>query len=257
MIDIEVTFFAEEIPEWMCPTCNKSLLDLNKQVHHVKQITAIGHEAIEHESFEPDWITERGVFSLQCQNPRCKEVVSVTALGSVEQHHDPRVPYEYQKGPQYGTRFKPTYFDPPLLFFPIMESVPELVRTAILESFALVWSHPDSAGNAIRRSIENLLTHFRVPRRFRSKKNKMEVYSLHARIEKFGAKKKFKECADRLLALKWIGNAGSHAGKSLSKQDVLDGFEILASTLALLFEEGDQGVKKKVRQINKRKGPMG
>lgn len=249
MIDPEEPFFLWEMPEWMCPTCNKGLLHLNKPEHHISQWTAYRHKIQSSFDFNPEHVEERGVFSLQCQNARCKETVCVTASGKMKRYLDER-----QQEPDSDIRFVPSYFDPPLHFFQISENVPEDVRAAILEAFALVWAHPDSAGNAIRRSVENLLSHLESTMQGGLSKGETTL-SLAKRIKKFGKRDGCQESSDRLSALKWLGNAGSHSGEELSKQDVLDCFEILDSTLELLFCEDEQNVKKKVSQIIERKGP--
>ena len=251
-MDIDVSFFASDMPGWMCPTCGRGILELAKQVHHVSQLTANSHEAMQHDAFEPDWLTEHGVFSLQCTNPQCKESVSLVAHGRVEEHWDHRLPQEYQQ--QFSTRFRPVYFDPPIHWFAIPEGTPDDVRAAIVEAFSLVWSHPDAAGNALRRGVELLMDHVKIKRRTRSKKNKkLESLTLHARIELFS--KKDAQNGERLLAIKWLGNAGSHTKESLCQADVVDGFEFLEVVLGSMFSSSQLSVDRKVRQIVQRKGP--
>ena len=58
----------------------------------------------------------------------------------------------------------------------------------------------------------------------------------------------------KLLAIKWIGNEGSHPEKSLTKNDVIDLYEILEHVLSELFENKSKTILAKAKKINKAKG---
>ena len=60
------------------------------------------------------------------------------------------------------------------------------------------------------------------------------------------------------MAIKWIGNFGSHASDLLTKDDVLDAYEILELVISKLYEREDSiRVKKLSKDIVKRKKPLG
>lgn len=87
------------------------------------------------------------------------------------------------------------------------------------------------------------------------KKHKRLRYSLHDRIELF-EKKKINE-AKSLMAIKWIGNSGSHTGDTLTKDGLLDGFDILEDVILKIYDTDSTRIKKLTSAINKRKKPIG
>lgn len=82
-------------------------------------------------------------------------------------------------------------------------------------------------------------------------KGKRRRFTLHQRIEEFKLVKF--EIANFLLAIKWIGNSGSHIGK-LESKDILVAYELLEHTLNKLFDDKDSELKKKSKEINQRRG---
>jgi hypothetical protein len=55
------------------------------------------------------------------------------------------------------------------------------------------------------------------------------------------------------LAVKWLGNTGSHTG-SVSKDDILDAFEILEFLLAHLFVQREDRAEALARNLTKKHG---
>ena len=74
---------------------------------------------------------------------------------------------------------------------------------------------------------------------------------LHSRIVEFS--KTNTDVGDTLLAVKWIGNDGSH-DSALELEDVLLGAEILDAAITALYDKSADDLKAKVRAINRRKG---
>ena len=98
-----------------------------------------------------------------------------------------------------------------------------------------------------------MLTDRKISRTMVNKKGKRERISLHARIEKF--KQTDTRSAEYLSAIKWIGNAGSHANvDELSRDDLLSGFELFEHVLELLYLKREKHLKKLARDINLRRG---
>ena len=62
--------------------------------------------------------------------------------------------------------------------------------------------------------------------------------SLHSRIKLLP--KKYHDIQDIFMAVKWLGNAGSHSG-TVSADDVLDAYELMQKLLAEVFN--DEGEK--------------
>lgn len=76
--------------------------------------------------------------------------------------------------------------------------------------------------------------------------------NLNKRIDK-EFRKKESELADLILAVKWIGNEGSHLG-SLKRQDIIDAYSILEHALNKLYDDREKMIKNKATKINKHKG---
>lgn len=86
-----------------------------------------------------------------------------------------------------------------------------------------------------------------------NKRGKRETLSLHARIEKF--KTKDAEAANYLLAIKWLGNAGSHSGlDNVDDDDLLGGFELIEHVIERLYVRQEARLKQIAKGLNHRKG---
>ena len=104
------------------------------------------------------------------------------------------------------------------------------------------------------------MDHLKVKKSRKTKKGKLERLSLHARIELFANKNPKKnpnknaDVGEKLLAIKWLGNTGSHSD-TLKHEDVLDAFELFSHALDEIFEETSVRLKKLSSSINRNKGP--
>lgn len=126
------------------------------------------------------------------------------------------------------------------------------IKEEIRKSFALYWVDISSCANRIRSGVEMLLTQQQIPIKQIGKNGKDYSLSLHERIVLF--QQVNPQAATHLLAIKWIGNAGSHSSR-LSEEDVLDSYEILEYVLDDLFEKRAERVAKLSAQINSYRGP--
>lgn len=57
------------------------------------------------------------------------------------------------------------------------------------------------------------------------------------------------------MAVKWLGNAGSHSGNTVSADDVLDAYELMEKLLTEVFDEESKKIMALAKDINKKKGP--
>jgi hypothetical protein len=196
------------------------------------------------DEWEPDWIEERAACMLACN--RCHDPVVFAA--AVQQ-----VPMDVEEGPGIGPGFRPVYFFPPLPIIDVPREAAEDVRVALQRAFSLYWADPSAAGNSIRTAIELMLDQHGIPRgRNDSSRNKRFRRSLHERLELFAGRRP--ELKDTLMAIKWLGNAGSHA--VLTHDDVLDAFEFVEHTLDEVYRDRLRTLAKKAKAINRNKGPQ-
>jgi hypothetical protein len=234
---------TDEWVPWLCPSCGEGQLKIEgKRI--ITYETKASEDARSEPDFSPDWVTYRFASVLRCDSMTCGENVAVLGTGSNEQIPDP------EDGSWY-VRLSPLYFEPPLQIVRIPEKFPENVRQELLSAFSLFWCHTGSASNRIRTAIELLLTHLKV-RSFHFDKNaKRERLTLHARILLF--RRVNEQLADHMMAIKWLGNEGSHPG-SLSKEDLLDAFELVEDLLEQLLDNRKKRISRMTKVIIQAKG---
>jgi hypothetical protein len=135
----------------------------------------------------------------------------------------------------------------------IPSKCPEAAAGHLLDSFALFFADPGAALNSARTAVEAVLTDLGV-KRFIVAKGKRKPINLHQRIQLLPAK--YKELADMLLAVKWLGNAGSHDGDKPSIADVRVTYDLLEHVLSEIYEKKTGKLKAVAKKINKKKGPL-
>ena len=133
---------------------------------------------------------------------------------------------------------------------------PTEVVEAIESASKVLWTDPNSAANRLRFAIKSLLTALGQRRYTRSKPNNgapatRRRLTTHARIAEY--RKDHTEAGDALLAVKWIGNSGSHDSQ-LTVSNVLDGADMLAYALRLIYDKSDETMRRRIAEVNKRKG---
>jgi hypothetical protein len=203
--------------------------------------------AKDHEAWEPEWVESRFVCLLQCL---CGEFVAVVGPHGLEQGFtgpvdDPEV--------DYVDYYEPLMFEPPLRIINIPSGVPSDVNEQILQSFRLFWCDPDAASNRIRIAIESLLDFRGVKRTSINKNRKRVKLKLHARIELFG--QMGEPLSANLMAVKWLGNAGSHSSTTVTRDDVFDAYEIMEFVLSEMYDPARKRVARLTKDINKTKKP--
>ena len=232
-------------PSWPCPTCRKGVLRLDRE-SMASRDTAETRRGRRREDWTPELDMGRFIAFLVCDNKPCAEVVTVTGR---------TFPYAVL-GPEnemeYDEEFVPVLMDPPAPFIDIPEPCPTDARRELIAAFRLVWVDPNAAGNRIRASLEHLLDAVRVPRKRRTANGRFERLTLHRRIEVF--REKNPALGDSLLAVKWLGNIGSHEA-ALKPDDLFDAFDILEHAIIELWAPPSKAIKQLAAEINRRKGP--
>jgi hypothetical protein len=87
----------------------------------------------------------------------------------------------------------------------------------------------------------------------RDNSGKRYTLPLHTRIIEFAKIKG--GIAEKLFALKWLGNRGSHQG-GLTPKDLIVGFELMNYAVEELFTKRRQKLTTIAKKINRRKGPI-
>ncbi|WP_207514993.1 DUF4145 domain-containing protein [Longitalea luteola] len=242
-------FTENNIPSWPCPSCNKGTLIGDKK--DIKSYEAISSQKLHREEdWDPEQIWGQFTGNLKCDV--CEETVVIAGKMAVEAEHVYDEQYEGYNF-EYIEILQPNIFVPTLNIFELHKDVPEEVCNAIKESFKLFWIDSSSCANKIRTVVELIMDEQKVPKTYKDR-GKRKGYSLHKRIELFKAAKS--EEADLLMAIKWIGNSGSHVNDELKKDDTLDAYEILDLVTTRLYEKDSHRIKALSKTINKRKKPI-
>ncbi|HLP52827.1 MAG TPA: DUF4145 domain-containing protein [Chitinophagales bacterium] len=237
----------DDLPEWLCPVCSKGRLRLATPTSIRIEETQSSIKGRSDDAWDPFWYDGKFVLRLSCSNKLCKE--STYCIGDVihDIEHD-------ENGHQYFEEFlQPKFFNPALKLFEINKLVPKEITEVLLDAFRLFWSDKESCANKIRLVLELVLDDKNV-KIFPSSKSRKHRLSLHNRILEFG--KKQPDLSARMLAIKWIGNEGSHSGASLVSSDLIDGMDLLENCLYKLYSGEEERLIRLTKQINKRKGAL-
>lgn len=225
-----------------CPICGTGILNiptngegtLKSETESSKEMNSYGGH------YYSDYI-----FSIHLRCNECNETVVVS--GSMWEEN-----YPSSEDGQIQRGFNPVVFYPAPKIIEIPTSCPKSVTKILNETFGLYWLDLGSCANKIRIAIEVLMDEQLVAKRKTVKKGEIDL-TLHARLELFEKSKP--EVSKLLMAIKWIGNAGSHFF-DIKNNDVLDAYELLEFTLEKLYNDREQKLLKLSDEINKNKKPI-
>jgi hypothetical protein len=133
----------------------------------------------------------------------------------------------------------------------VPEKCPDDVKQELQASFELFWGHPGACAGRLRVALECLLNHLGVAKKKKSANGKFTELTLHARIDAFA--KREPVLGAHLMALKWLGNSGSHEG-DIPRKDVLDAFDILEHSLGELIEQRSARIAALAKSLSKKHG---
>lgn len=240
----------EDWPRVACPDCAVGSLAFSSANHLLDQASSETDELVQRGQAAPDELA--GVFTglLECDNTACRRKAAMSG--------DWR--YIFGDSERYGTVLYNDYLvryinpAPRLLLTPAKTPAP--VVQAVELASQLLWSSPDSAATQLRRAVEELLTSLGVNRtklvggKTAGKRTRRRL-DAHTRIGMLPAK--YKNVGEALMAVKWIGNSGTH-GIGLSVHDVEDGAALLQLALQRLYGVSDKELISKAQKINVHKG---
>jgi hypothetical protein len=242
--DWPLTFVRDDNPKWPCPNCNRTALTHDEHSLNIVE-TAESKSAHSHEAFEVEWIAERFTCMYQCGS--CHEPVTVVGTVTIKEF---RTDGMDGFDSIYEKSIHPLFVYPPVRFFEVPESCPSSARKEIKTAFLLFWCSPSSASTHIRHSLEALMDGLKI-KRFETTKGRRRRLWLHERLDLFCVGRE--HLGRSLLALKWIGNEGTH--NKITHEDIFDAFEILDHVLDELFVKRAKRVAKLASAINKSKRP--
>ncbi|MFF4296370.1 DUF4145 domain-containing protein [Streptomyces vinaceus] len=235
----------EEWPHIPCPTCVRGVLRPVAD-SFVDEETVASKSWRSHEAWDPDWIQGDFLCILACPNGTCDRV-RIVGDSRVRETGD-------WDGEQYEAHLTPTMFFPALPLIQSRRLCPKEVGDRVDIAAKILWLDPNSAANRIRSAVEALMDEHGIIRYKPDRRGKPSRISLDERISTFkAALPQHAEAAGMLLAVKWIGNVGSHEGV-LRVPDVLEGVEFLDYALSLIYDTNHDDIKKRAADVTARRG---
>ncbi|EKN4914269.1 DUF4145 domain-containing protein [Yersinia enterocolitica] len=249
-------FRLDSYTTYPCPSCGKDSLKHDKNKFHFQQ-TASSLKNQYNDYWDPEWIEEIFTSILICEDPKCKEVVACSGVGGVD--WEILINERGDQEQDFFSYYIPKTFTPTLKYINIPKECPDSVKDNLNEAFSLTLLSPSSAANKVRAAVENLLTEFKIPRYKNRRKNgvtkgRRVFISLHERIVLAEGKKTiFKELSNILIAIKWLGNEGSHATSGITESDIFDAYRLIEHILNEIYSPQSK-LQKRAEEITKNKG---
>ena len=234
--------FLKDTPlPFSCPFCSRDSLVLLPETWQEHDKSKLYHSE---EWFDPcDHVELIYTAQYKCSNSSCDQKIISSGTGGIDMDYIQEEYVQYES--EYYSYYQPKIFIPPLSFFSIPENTPDEIKTLLKLSFSIVLQSPSSAVNSLRSSIEELLDIYEIPEK-----------KLHHRIEQdVPTHPILSPYKDYLMAIKWLGNSGSHDLDQITLQDIMDVYEIMEFVLVGLYGN-TQKTLQKVLLINQKRGPL-
>jgi len=209
------SFTVKSVPRFPCPVCQIGFLTASESDFQIVESEKSKSWHTD-DSWDPICIVGSFSVKLTCENSHCME--STFLIGKMDVDQEPYFDeYDQYSGQDYVTYLSPLFFFPGIPILDIDPNVPAEVKKLIDESYQTYWVDLAACANKIRMVIESIISNQRISQYVKNQKQKRQILPLHQRITEFGIKKP-KE-ANLLMAIKWIGNSGSHLGDNLVKNN--------------------------------------
>ena len=131
--------------------------------------------------------------------------------------------------------------------FELSTAISPNIKILIDDAFSLYFIDNSACANKIRIAIEGILDDLKAPKKKKDKNGRLcNIPNLHQRIENF-SKKQPKICR-LLMALKIIGNDGSHIG-DVDTESILDAFEILKWLIEVTYTKNEEKIRQMADKI--------
>ncbi|NUJ97362.1 DUF4145 domain-containing protein [Candidatus Gracilibacteria bacterium] len=259
----------KEIPYFACPHCNTGRLEFLKS-DIIEKESGLNQNLRDNSSWEFDEFLMKFILIANCQNRDCGENAVISGEKFPERNYKPSFDSEdgeerFKNGINYINEnyYKIKYIFPAPFIITIPIEIYDLYKDRacgpkceivenLIKSFELFWIDEHSCANKMRIIIELIMDYEGIPKESKNKKGENYRLSLGDRINRY--KENNEEQSERLLAIKWIGNDGSHSSCKLHKEELLEVYEILESILEKVFSKKEERINKKVSEINKNKG---
>ncbi|MCU1535122.1 MAG: hypothetical protein JWR53_1603 [Glaciihabitans sp.] len=229
-------------PRPLCPVCGEGYVafDAPRTLENSQS-----ERAHDHQAWEPEWIFGRFSADGHCENQNCRQAVVAVGTYKVEMANENQVDYNYLR---YSQFFSIEHFVPPLNLLLLPEDAPDEVRDAVNRAGRLLFLDPGLSATALRASVERFLTTQGIP----GMSSSGNFVSLDRRLKQWKTSGADQRVVDLLLAVKWIGNEGTHEVSDMTVSDVLDGAEFIDEAFHHLFVAPD--IDARAERVNASKG---
>jgi hypothetical protein len=133
------------LPSWLCPTCQAGSLKLDIDTQKAIE-TGPSRSIHGDDGWDPDWVEERFVGLLICQNGQCGEVVAVGGRTHQDGYH-----YMGDVGytQDWENSYEPTFIDPAPPIFALPKECPEEIAAELRKAFSQFWLDTGSSANRL------------------------------------------------------------------------------------------------------------
>jgi len=210
---------------YQCPHCKKGYLKIGDYNEIQTLQSKRDDEEIQHDGMEAGSNVQYYYFWAYLNCNKCSETVLCSGESSDSIYFDGN-----DDEPSKFELMIPKIFMPTLEIISVPPKTPDKLKEEIYKSFELFWINESSCANSIRKVLEYFMDEQGIPRTDINKKEEEYRLGLHKRLDKFK-----KVNSKLLIAVKYIGNAGSHSDTTIDY--ILDGYELLEYVLNLIYAD--------------------
>jgi len=233
-----------------CPECGRTTLEIDSELISTNETVASKRN--QEEDFDLETIEEVYKGSFICINKKCNE--QIYHIGKVFHEWDcfdyvvvDGYPSPSQREPVWF--MMPEYITPFIKYFEIPTKTPNEIMNALNEAFKLTPTSYSAAANKVRVAVEVLCSTFGIE----STSDQGKFISLDSRLKSIKAENKLYPFQNKLLAIKWLGNAGSHEEDEVNIESLFHSFEMIKNVLDGLYNQNDR-IDRLADSINENKG---
>jgi hypothetical protein len=248
LLKVEI-FPISEIPEWVCPVCERGILVSNK--NQFRLVQSVESKKEEERDQYGRYDSNYGYFTgrLLCNRVKCQQSTFVLGDFFIDENYlDTEDEHGYPER-EIVAFLRPKLFQPTLQVLHLHHQVPAAIKEAFAKCFNQFWLDNDACGNKIRIVVELLMDHQGIP----------PAKVLGPRINSF-KESRADDLGDMIESIKWIGNGGSHGAASLHRNDVVAAMEMLDYVTRQLYDTESAQEAQQLRdysaRVNAAKGPI-
>lgn len=238
-----------EVP-FPCPECGRTSLEID--LDSISTNETVASKNNQKEEFDIETIEEiyKGIF--RCINKKCNEQIYCIGKASYDWEY-----FDYIETGGYASpsRREPysymvlEYITPFIKYFNIPNKTPNKIVDVLNEAFKLTPTSYSAAANKVRVAVEVLCSTFGIAGRSASGK----FIPLDNRLKSIIEGNELYPFKSKLLAIKWLGNAGSHEEDNVDIESLFHSFEIIKNILDELYNKNDR-VDRLVELVNENQG---